>query len=213
MSRQRWVGLSILALGAVALVVAAVGTLAGGDGGGTAASTTSQAPVTTEPATSAPETSTTTMEPPTTAAPTTTAPASTTVASTTTAAPVTTSSTTTAPVPTEEDVRAFIEAYAAAVAGGDGDFLVDRLHPVVLGSFDADACRTFVEEDILTLVDYRLAGDITRESRTFTVGGESVTVDPLFVAPVAFTFQGVEFTVDATFAPVDGEMRWFSECR
>jgi hypothetical protein len=116
-------------------------------------------------------------------------------------------------VATADDVRVFVEALAAAIAGGDADFVFDRLHPVVLGTFDAEICRTFVEGEILALVDYRIVGDITTEARTFTVDGEAVTIDPLFVVGVGFTFQGEEFTSDATFAAVDGEMRWFAECR
>lgn len=196
MTPQRTAGAVLMGLGVIALVIAAIGTFAGDD----AAATTTTALAATTVATTEP---TTTSE----ATTSTTAPSTTT---TSTTAPPTT--TTVAPLG-PADAEAFIGEFAAAIAARDVDFLMDRLHTVVLGTSDPEVCRGFIEREILALVDYRVAGPVTEGARTYTVDGESVVVDPLFEVPVLFTFQGQEFEGVAGLAEEDGEMRWFTQCR
>ena len=197
---RRMAGAVIMGLGVIALVIAAIGTFTGDD---TAATTTPGLAGTTV-TTTAP----TTSSPPATSAPT----SSTTTPSTTTTTSMPTTTTTQPPLG-PDDAEAFIAEFATAIAAGDVDFLMDRLHTVALGLSDPEVCRAFVEREILALVDYRVAGPVTRQARTYTVGGESVVVDPLFEVPVLFTFQGQEFEGTAGLAEQDGAMRWFTECR
>ncbi len=128
----------------------------------------------------------------------------TTVATTTTTAPSTTTT-----EPAADLIEAFIVEFFQWIAAGDVDTLEARLHPLVMEDQDEDLCRAFLEREILALVDYRLAGDVTGPVPT-TYG--SVTVG-LYRAPVAFSFQGEAFTGEATYALVDGQIRWFTECR
>ena len=110
----------------------------------------------------------------------------------------------------DETVEEFFPEYLAAIEGGDIEFLFDRLHPVVLAQPSADLCRAFIEREILALVNYRITGDITGPVSQ-TIAG--TTVSEVFSAPVAFVFQGQSFDGTATFAAVDRQMRWFTECR
>lgn len=190
----------MMGLGLIALVVAALGTFTGDDAAATTTTALAIAPTTSDaPATTSAPT-TTTSSAPATSAPTTTS-------------ATTSSTTTTTPPLGPADAEAFIERFAAAIAAGDVDFLMDRLHTVVLGTSEPEVCRSFIEREILALVDYRVAGPVAVGARTYTVGGDGVVVDPLFEVPVLFTFQGQEFEGVAGLAEEDGEMRWFTECR
>ncbi len=192
------IGIAVAALGVVS-VVFGLATNDSGDGAEDAA----QATTTAEP--------TTTTLAPTTTEPTTTSTAttSTTTTSTTT---TTTTTTTLAPVPGPEEVDGFVQEMAAAIAAGDVAFLLDRLHPVAIGLRDEETCRAFIEAEILLLEDYRVVGTVETTSQVYAVGDANVTVDPLFLAPVAFNFRGQSFDATSNFAPEDGLMRWFTPC-
>jgi hypothetical protein len=195
---RRTLGLALMVLGGVLVIVAIIGLIVGGGGPvePVAASTTTTTPSTTAPATTKPATTTTTQAPATT-------PTMTIVESTTTLA-----TTTTTPDPVAA-IEAFVPEFAGMIAAGDTQGLLDTLHPAVLDTQDADLCRTYIEREILALVDYRLTGAVTGPVPT-TFG--STTVD-VYSGPVSFTYQGEAFDSTATFALVDGHVRWFTTCR
>jgi hypothetical protein len=150
------------------------------------------------------ETTTTLVEEPSSTTSTTPAPStSTTEAAATT---TTTLATTTTTVDPATLVEAFVVDFAAAIEAEDVEYLFATLSPDVVDLFGADLCRSFIEDEILLLEDYRLSGDVTRITDT-----GSGPVDQ-FEAPVTFTFQGSEFESNAMFALDDG-VRWFGECR
>lgn len=130
----------------------------------------------------------------------------------TTSTPVSTTTSTTAPATTTTtidvgtSIATFVTEFADAIDRGDIDFLVDSLHPGVIETFGEDLCRTYVGDEILALVDYRLTGDI--EGPTSGPFSES-----MYVAPVTFSFQGQEFEADASFGAEPDGVRWFTECR
>lgn len=169
---------------------------------------TPSAVVTQAPTTTAVTQATTTSTSPTT----TTRPveSSTTQAPTTTAVPATTTTTALPP----ETVEDFVSAFAAAIAAGDVDFLVDRLHPAVIGGFGPALCRAWIETEILELVDYQVTGPVAGPSpQSFTTPAGTGTIEDAFSAPVSFVFQGQQFDGEGDFALVDGEMRWMGQCR
>lgn len=161
---------------------------------GSSSSTTTAAAV--------PSTNPPTTTPPTTAAPTTAAP--------TTAPPTTAPPTTAAAEPPNQTVEEFFVEYVAAVEAGDGEFLHDRLHPVVLDQSEAELCGSFIEREILALGDYRMTGEVEGPIEREVAG---TLIRELYSVPVAFEFQGETFEGTATFAPVAGQMHWFTECR
>lgn len=145
-------------------------------------------------------------EPTTTVATSTTAPDPTTTATlqvTTTAAPTTTTT-----IDATGEIEEFVEAFVDAIAREDVEFLFETLHPAIISLFDEPACRTFISEDIVQLAEYRLIGEV--DGPTLQSIG-STTVE-MFRAPVAFTFQGEDFTSEATFAFDGSEVRWFTQC-
>lgn len=197
---RQLLGISLLSLGTLSSVIGLFG-LINDSADGEPVAATAAAPSTSAPSTSASAaTVAPTTEPPETTAPTTSAaPANTTAAVTIT--------TTTPPDQTVED---FFPDFVAAIESGDVDFLLARLHPVVLEQPNADRCRTFIEREILALGNYTLTGDVTGPVSQNVAG---TTVAAVYSAPVSFVFQGQSFDGTATFAAVDGEMRWFTECR
>ena len=174
-SQTRW---PAMVLGAVLLVVGTVGVLMAGDddtGDAAAASatvTSGPTATTATPSTTVASTTTTTT---TTSTTTTTTTPSTTVASTST-------TTTTLPLETVEE---FALEFAAALERGDAAFVFDRLHPVVLATYDEASCRATVQNQIMLITAYRLAGPVTGpESVDFTVSDRVITASELFRAPV-----------------------------
>ena len=86
------------------------------------------------------------------------------------------------------------------------------LHPVAVAQSNEASCRTLIETEILLLEDYRVTGDVAVEQRTVSVGEDTFEVDPFFVVPVTFTFQGTEFSQAANLGGFEGEIRWFTAC-
>jgi len=205
-STHRRIGAALMALGVVVLLVAVVQTVSGDDETGqVAAENTVASRVTTTVPTATRQAPTTTVAPTTTMAPTTT------VAPTTTAAPAVTT-TTTVVVPTAAEAEAFVAAFAQAIAARDVEFLLASLHPLAVAQSDEASCRTLIEDEILLLENYRVTGDVSVEQRTISVGDETFEVDPFFIVPVTFTFQGQEFDQAANLGNFEGEVRWFTAC-
>lgn len=161
----------------------------------------------------------TTTATPTTAAATTTVASTTTTSeaptTTTTTEPATTTSTTNAPTTTAapaETLEDFVAEYQAALADDDSDFLFARLHPVVLAMFDAELCRAYIDREIVTIESYTMVGTATNRAVSFDTPDGPVNVD-LIEAPIHFDFQGQGVDTTGQFAVVDGQMRWFTQCR
>ena len=113
----------------------------------------------------------------------------------------------------EAKVEAFVAEFAAAATSDDSDFLLARLHPLVVELSDEETCSAFVSREIAALEQYRATGPAQQTVFEFVINDQAVTVDPAFEIPVAFTFSGQEFTDNAQIAPVDGVMHYFATCR
>ena len=106
-------------------------------------------------------------------------------------------------------VEQFIPMYRIAIQLANVDFLFDRLHPEVLTLSTPELCRDFIEREILALQEYEQTGPVEGpEVRDLGSGLESV-----YTVPVSFVFQGTSFEATASYAVVDGQVRWFTECR
>ncbi|MEX2278885.1 MAG: hypothetical protein WEA76_02220 [Acidimicrobiia bacterium] len=106
-------------------------------------------------------------------------------------------------------IEEFVADFVGWISAGDAGTLTTRLHSSVIEQYGEDLCRSFVEREILELVDYRLDGPVSGPN---SVPHGSATV-VVFDAPVAFTFQGEQFTGTAGFAFSDGDVYWFATCR
>lgn len=165
------------------------GWLFSGNGGSEPASTTvASIPTSSSVTTTEPSPTTTTTEPPAT---TTTMPRATTTT-----------------IDANEAIQAFVPTFADAIARQDVQFLLDTLHPSVFVLFDVEACRSFINDEILQLEQYRLIGEADGPTAQLVAETE---VD-MYQAPVAFAFQGQEFTSEAAFAFVEDQVRWFTQC-
>jgi len=149
---------------------------------------------------------TTTTNPP----PTTTLPIITSTTSTTTTSTSTTTSSTIPP----ETVAEFVDLYVAALESDDAEFLLERLHPVVVNAYGRDLCRSWIEREVLGLSDYRINGDITGPStQTIELPTGAVELSFAYRAPVEFVFAGETVAAEAGFARVGREVRWLGVCR
>ena len=108
----------------------------------------------------------------------------------------------------------FVGLFAAAIAADDVDFLFDRLHPASLGGFGPDLCRSWIEQDILTLEDYQLTSEVEGpHDQSFTTPAGTGTIENAYSADVTFSFQGQLINGAAGFASFDGVMHWLGQCR
>lgn len=141
---------------------------------------------------------------------TTVAPVTTTPTSTTTTTVATTTSSTIPP----ETVADFIDLYIAALESDDLEFLLERLHPVVVDGYGRDLCRSWIEREILGLSDYHTTGEITGPStQTIDLPTGAVELSLAYRAPVEFVFEGEMVAAEAGFARVGREVRWLGVCR
>ena len=114
------------------------------------------------------------------------------------------------PAETPED---FFALFAEAIRSGDQAFLLARLHPGVIELYGTRQCRAAVTS---------LATDPSFEVRVRSVegpapydyapDGQSVIVDEVFTIGLTFTSAEGTSRQEAHVAPVDGEMRWFTDC-
>ena len=194
----------LIGVGVVMVLFGIADALGADDDAANSAAVTTSAPAATEATLAL---ATTTTLPATSTSPV----GSSTTQTSTTTEPPTTTSITTAPTETVEE---FVIAFAAAIASGDVDFLVNRLHPAVVGGFGPALCRTWIETEILELLDYQVTGPtVGPHAQTFTTPAGTGTIEEAFSAPVNFVFQGQKFDAEGDFALVDGEMRWMGQCR
>jgi len=186
---RRSVGLALVALGGIVAVIGLIGMFVSNNGGD------AEALLATTTTIQDSETTTTTA-----------------ISATTTTQAITTTTseaTTTTTLNVTAEIEAFVEGFAAAIEREDVDSLLATLHPAVLETFDEEICRTFIENEILHLLDYRLTGEIDGPNSQ-TIG--SFTID-MYSGPVAFTFQGQDFESGASFAIEETGVMWFAECR
>jgi hypothetical protein len=190
--RRRQLGIVLIVLGAIAMTVGLIGMISSGDGDTVAVTTTAGATTTSSTTTSAPTTTTTT---------------------TTATTSTTSSTTTTTTVAVPDLIGGFADMFRDSLDGADGTFAFETLHPVVVSTFGEELCRAYVDREVVLIRDYTLTGPIEGPTpRVFETSGGEVTVD-VYTAPVTFTFQGQQVDTTGAFAIVDGEVRWFTECR
>ena len=197
---QARAGLALMILGGVLVVVAGVGWAMTAGGGS-------------EPGLAAPTLLETVTIPPATT-PTTT----TTVAVTTTTSQVVESTTSLPPETTppsgSELVAGFVPVFAQAIADGDLEYVLSRLHPDIVEAFGDDLCRNWVQRDILALGDYQLDGTVEGPSTgSISTPSGILTFANRFSAPVTFTFSGRAYSVNADFVVVSGEVFFVGTCR
>jgi hypothetical protein len=156
-------------------------------------------------------TTTTTTTPSTTTSTTTTGgygQTSTSPAETITSGPTSGTSTTTTTLDEKTALTAFVVDFGAAIDRGDTDYLSHTLDPVAIAQYGEEACTTFIHDQILGLMNYRLTGELTGPTTNVIDGVTVVTYE----GPVAFTYQGQDFDGVATLAMESDGPKWFGQC-
>lgn len=142
----------------------------------------------------------------------------------TTIAPATASPTASVPAasPTPDSdamVRAFFESLASAIRNGSVASLADRLHPAVIDRYGADACAGSLAASVadpnyavqITAILPLAAWDYTTDDRTTTIPS-AWEVDAKVTATDPSSGQPATADRVLHVAPVDGQVRWFSDC-
>jgi hypothetical protein len=112
-----------------------------------------------------------------------------------------------------ETPEEFFADFAEAIRTGDVEFLLARLHPVVLERYGRQRCRAAVASLATDpTLDVKIRSTSEPGSYEFASDGKTATVEDAFT--VALTFTTAEGTArqDGHVALVDGELRWFTDC-
>lgn len=204
----RWVPGATLMVGALLLVMSAVGFMVTGgesDVGSPAIAGSTTQDSTLDDAGAASSLPTTVIPPSSSSSSSSTSPTTSTVVSTTSSTTTTVAS---------EDVPGFIEAFAAALEAGDVAFIESRLHPDVRDAFGEALCRDWIEREVMLLSEYRLVSvDGGPMSKQLALPGGNRTIPDIYDATVSFVFNGEMFTNPTDFALVGTEMHWLGQCR
>lgn len=114
----------------------------------------------------------------------------------------------------DETVEGFVTEFAAAIASGNEEFVVARLHPVFVAAYGEELCQTWIAREIMGLASYDLVSlDGGPRSQPYAFLAGEGTIDDVFDATVSFTYRGELLTNPTNFALVDGKMHWLGQCR
>lgn len=122
------------------------------------------------------------------------------------------------PEPTEPKASAqetpeeFYTLWVAAFRAGDGDFLFERLHPLVLQRYGEQRCITFTDQ--LQVDDFAVDILRVRTAKTFvyTTDGESDSLSSALPIRIRLTSGGRTSTQTAHVAYAGDELHWFTDC-
>ncbi len=121
---------------------------------------------------------------------------------------------TTHAIMSREQLDEFVARFVAAIADGDVDFLVSRLHPMIIATFDEPTCRATVTDQILLFENFTVGEPLTGpNAETYTLADGTTAVAEVYSAPISFDFQARSFDNAGTWGLVDGEVHWFLACR
>lgn len=149
--------------------------------------------------------------------------AATTVETTTTATPPTTVASsrpaTSTPTSTPTSVPAELEApsefvtvFGDAIAAGDVETLLARLHPAVPSHYGEDVCQAYLASLPKDPSTYEVARVGPLAQWTWEVDDAAIPIDDAAEMSLRRTTGGTTTEQVAHFAVVDGEWRWFTHC-
>lgn len=192
---RRTLGFATAGVGAILLVIGAIGFFANlSDGDGDAA-ITETAPSDAGTTTTAPATTTTTLPSTTTTAPPETSSTST---STTTQAP-------------PEDPGDYIASHIAAQGTNDVAFLLARLHPDVIARYGGeDACSAYLSSIPNPPFTLREIGP--PEPWEYATDGQSATYPDAIPVEIERDVGGQTVIQEIHLVYVGNELRWFTDC-
>jgi hypothetical protein len=117
---------------------------------------------------------------------------------------------TTTPAETPEE---FLADLAAAFRASDVEFKLARLHPAVIERFGEELCRTYLST---IAPDASAAFVVTSVSEPadydWTIAGQTTTVPETVSVEVTRTANGVASAATVHLTPVDGQLRWYTDC-
>jgi hypothetical protein len=107
-----------------------------------------------------------------------------------------------------ETPQAFYDAFAAAMQAGDVDVLVGRLHPTTFDRYDDATCRAYLAAVIDADFTAAVTGTAPPARWSWTTDGLERDIDDAIAVRVRIATGEQETHL----APVDGQLRWFTDC-
>lgn len=191
MSARRRLGAALVIVGLLVAGVGVAGAL--GSAGGPATAAASGAPI---------------ASPATSASP---APAAT---STPTPTPSPTPTPTPSPTPDPDTLaKAFLVDLVGAIRAGDADSMLPRLHPAVIDRYGEAACKQELETRSADPT-YEIVVQVVRPPAAwdYTLDGATTTIPDAWTVDADVTALGQVTARELHIAPIDGEVRWFTDC-
>src|SRR5262245_53230179 len=105
-----------------------------------------------------------------------------------------------------ETPEAFLSSFAEAIRQGDARFLFDRLHPVVVDLYGAQACRAAVRAFVDPTTDLVFVSTSEPGPYLFEADGTSTEVQDVLTVEVEGQGQPIHLGI------VGSELRWFTDC-
>jgi hypothetical protein len=106
----------------------------------------------------------------------------------------------------------FAADLAAAIRGGDDDFVVAHFHPATIDRYGMQTCRRYVRRVVSgDDINWDVHGASGPDSWEYVTDGLTTTI------PDAWTISVTQAGAtppdrEVHFAPVDGTWRWFTDC-
>lgn len=125
-----------------------------------------------------------------------------------------------APTPTQSPTpdpdtltRAFLVDLIAAIRAGDVDSMLPRLHPAVIERYGEAACKQELETRSADPT-YEIVVKVVRPPAAwdYTLDGVTTSIPDAWTIDADVTAVGQLATRELHVAPVDGEVRWFTDC-
>lgn len=109
--------------------------------------------------------------------------------------------------------RAFFPDLVAAIRAGDVDSMLPRLHPAVIDRYGDAACQRELETRSADPT-YAIAVKVVHPPAAwdYTLDGVTTTIPDAWTVEADVTALGQLEAREIHVAPVDGEVRWFTDC-
>ncbi len=133
----------------------------------------------------------------------------------TTTSPTTATSTTATPTTSiePESPVEFFDRWAAAMASGDVEFLVARLHPAVLDRYVLADCRSYLEGRVAPDAAVEIIAVGATDTWAYALDGLTRDIPDALTVTIRRTEGGVTNEADSHVVVADdGTIRWFTDC-
>jgi hypothetical protein len=129
-----------------------------------------------------------------------------------TGSPVSTEASPTPEPPGAETPQEFYERYTEAMHSQEVGFLYDRLHPVVIERYGAEACQSYLQTILDPGFDIGVEGVGDLGPWIYEMDDRSTQIEDVFPVDVVLTSRGETKSFEVHLALMGGKLYWFTDC-